>query len=74
MVKSGQHLKQNRQTRSLAGQSLLGFGLGRARTGWLRAAAVSVAWTLISVPVSVTATSAATEYEVKAAYLFNLGK
>ncbi|MGH9432309.1 MAG: YfiR family protein [Terriglobia bacterium] len=62
MVKSRQHLKQKSYTQSLARQVRR------------RAAALAVAWTLITVPASRTAASAATEYEVKAAYLLNFAK
>lgn len=74
MVKRRRHLKQNSYTGGLAAHALQSAGMRRQPVRLLRAAAVVVAWTLISVPVSHTEPSTPTEYEVKAAYLFNLGK
>ncbi|MGH9455931.1 MAG: YfiR family protein, partial [Terriglobia bacterium] len=64
----------NSDARSLTRHALQSDGIPRQQGRRLRAAAIAVAWTLISVPVSHTQPLTPTEYEVKAAYLFNLGK
>jgi YfiR/HmsC-like len=74
MVERRRHLRRLNQPWSPAARCSFGFQSSRRSTRLLRATVVALTWTLASVTASGAAVSIATEYEVKAAYLFNFAK